>query len=277
MPSTRTAALPDLSRQIRSRLERADDLPARLDRPNLPAARESAAVFWDCFQSLSVKAGVAASIAQAIDIGALYRSFDAFLLFRAGKAAATARALLDVWSSTSLARLRALEGAEPEMVSFATALREELEPVQDELTESLYAAAERLFEQQEWLVVFHQAVEQIVASELGAAQSRAALRSLMARLELSQDDLGRMFGVSGETIRRWERGVTSIPAQRSAEILAAESGLRRLQDLFRPERLAAAIRRSAELFNGESALEWILRGRIAEVADRYEQALLYQA
>jgi transcriptional regulator with XRE-family HTH domain len=119
-------------------------------------------------------------------------------------------------------------------------------------------------------------VEQIVAPDLGADQARTALRSLMTRLELSQDDLGRAFGVSGESVRRWERGATSIPAERRSEILAAEAGLRRLQDLFRPERLPSAIRRPAELFDGDSALEWILRGRIEEVADHYETALLYQ-
>ncbi len=31
------------------------------------------------------------------------------------------------------------------------------------------------------------------------------------------------------------------------------------------------------LFNGESALDWILRGRISETAARYEAALSYQA
>jgi hypothetical protein len=40
--------------------------------------------------------------------------------------------------------------------------------------------------------------------------------------------------------------------------------------------LPTGIRRPAELFDGETALAWILRGRIAEVADRYETALLYQ-
>jgi len=223
---------------------------------------------------------VGSAIAQAIDFGALYRSFDAFLAFRAGEAALTASALLEVWSSTSLAELRVLEGAKAEMLVFAKSLRRELEADRGDLAEDLSAAAKELAgfpDRGEWLVVFHQAVEQIVASELGADQARTALRSLMARLELSQDDLGRVCGVSGETIRRWERGLTAIPADRRSEILATESELRRLQDLFRPERLPTLIRRSVELFDGESALAWILRGRIVEVADRYEEALRYQA
>jgi len=47
-------------------------------------------------------------------------------------------------------------------------------------------------------------------------------------------------------------------------------------EIFRPERLFQVVRRKADLFDGESALEWILRGRVAEVADRYELALSYQ-
>lgn len=110
----------------------------------------------------------------------------------------------------------------------------------------------------------------------GTESVRAALRALMTGLELSQDDVGRMLGVSGETIRPWHRGATGIPAESLTAILAAEAGLRRLQNLFPAERLAVVVRRPVEIFDGESALDWILRGRIAAVADRYETVLLYQ-
>jgi len=53
--------------------------------------------------------------------------------------------------------------------------------------------------------------------------------------------------------------------------------LTRLLALFRPERLPEVIQRPADLFDGERALDWIRRGRAAEVADRYEMALSYQA
>jgi hypothetical protein len=52
--------------------------------------------------------------------------------------------------------------------------------------------------------------------------------------------------------------------------------LDRLLALFQPARLPLAIRRPAELFDGERALDWILRGRIGEAAGRYEIALSYQ-
>ena len=114
-----------------------------------------------------------------------------------------------------------------------------------------------------------------MAEQLGTGRARVALRSLMAHLDLGQDDLGRMFGVSGETIRRWEHSQSRISTAQEARILA-EAALRRLLDLFRPERLAAAVRRPAELFAGDTAHEWILRGRIVDVAERYETALSYQ-
>ena len=115
-----------------------------------------------------------------------------------------------------------------------------------------------------------------MAEHLGASRARVALRSLMAHLDLGQDDLGRMFGVSGETVRRWERGQTRIPTSQESRILAAEAALRRLLELFRPERLAAAVRRPAELFASDTAYEWILCGCIEDVAERYETALTYQ-
>ena len=56
----------------------------------------------------------------------------------------------------------------------------------------------------------------------------------------------------------------------------ASSAVMRLAAIFRPERLPQVIRRKAALFGGESALDWILRGQIHEVADRYETTLAYQ-
>ena len=105
---------------------------------------------------------------------------------------------------------------------------------------------------------------------------RGAIERLMGSLSLSQDQMGRMLGVSGETIRRWKAGATGIPLSRVAELTAAEAALNRLLRIFRPERLPLAIRRKADLFGGKAALDWILDGRIAEVADRYELSLVYQ-
>jgi transcriptional regulator with XRE-family HTH domain len=309
--------VPSLTRAIRRQLDLVPDLPARLDRPNLAGARESVAVFHECFQSLSAQVNLEKALARAIDLEALYRSFDAFVAFRAGESGRTIFVLLTIWVKT-LAELRRgqeagyrlldscevattprPEGAEPEaehahlihFLGHGAGIAEDLPAatrhaalgrpgspvVPGSSIKGALRALSRSPDHAEWRVLFHQAVEQIIVPELGGDQARVALRSLLGRLELSQDDLGRMVGVSGETIRRWERGAIGIPAERRAEILAAEAGLRRLQELFLPERLPTVIRRPAELFNGETALAWILRGRIADVADRYEAALLYQA
>ncbi len=110
-----------------------------------------------------------------------------------------------------------------------------------------------------------------------AAHARAALRALMNGLGLSQLEMADMLQVSGETVDRWWKGSASVPVDKQAEIVAAESSLQRLHTLFRPDRLSAAVRRPADLFGRECALQWILRGRIAEVTNRYEAALRYQA
>ena len=108
-------------------------------------------------------------------------------------------------------------------------------------------------------------------------EARLALDRLMLRLGLSQDEAARMLGVSGETVRRWQRGAVKIPMPRAVQLLSMGEALERLLALFQPGRLALAIRRPAELFDGERALDWILRGRIGEAAGRYEIALSYQA
>ena len=99
----------------------------------------------------------------------------------------------------------------------------------------------------------------------------------MIHLDLGQDELGRLLGVSGETVRRWERGKNRIPRDSEAAILTVESAVRRLLEIFRPERLPLVVRREADLFEGETALEWILRGRIDDVILHYERMFVYQA
>jgi hypothetical protein len=110
-----------------------------------------------------------------------------------------------------------------------------------------------------------------------ANEGQQILRKLMATLKISFDDLGKMFKVSGETVRRWENGTNSIPMDKSATILSTQGPLDKLLQIFQPARLPVVIRRTSDLFDGERALDWILRGRIADVATRYEVELSYQA
>jgi hypothetical protein len=130
---------------------------------------------------------------------------------------------------------------------------------------------------QECHAMYSLAVSTVVSEGIASKEGQNILRKLMASLSLSFDDLGRMFGVSGETVRRWESGAHPIPIDRNSAITLSQTPLNKLLEIFRPTRLPQVIRRRSNLFNGERALDWILRGKIADVADQYEIALRYQA
>lgn len=121
------------------------------------------------------------------------------------------------------------------------------------------------------------AVESWVIEESSDNRGRDQIQLLMKTLRLSLDEIGRMFDASDETARRWSSGVTRIPEDKLARVDLAASALNRLRRLFRPERLPQVIRRPAERFGGQRALDLILQGRIAEVADRYDRDLVYQS
>lgn len=125
-------------------------------------------------------------------------------------------------------------------------------------------------------IALHQTVDDCLAGSGICERGPAQVARLGRQLGMSHEDLGRVFRVSGETVRRWERGQVRVPDARLAELDLMSAALDRLDALFEPTRLAQVIRRPAELFGGETALAWIERGRIAEVADRYETALAYQ-
>jgi len=300
-----------LLKTIKSQIPRTRDWRARLARPNIAGARASAQVFWRCFDSLANETNLEPEIAVVVKQRALLGSSRAFLALRAGERELTASVLLDLWSAACVQEIRRFQEFDFALRSLAEATQRQLETVSrgvdsvlrslaesteqqlkafdaaiyemvgpmDEAADALQRSIQSQLDDDfiEWRLLYNQVIEQAITHGSGAEPARTALRSLMTRLELSQDDLGRILGVSGETIRRWERGATGIPAERRAAIIATEAGLQRLQDLFRPERLPTVIRRPAELFDGETALDWILRGRIAEVADRYETVLVYQA
>ncbi len=130
---------------------------------------------------------------------------------------------------------------------------------------------------QESFALFHLAVSSVISKQESANEGRQILRTLMATLDLSFEELGRMFGVTGETARRWETGTSSISSDRKAVITSTREPLNKLLKIFRHARLSQVIRRAAELFGGERALDWILRGKIPDVANRYEITLRYQA
>jgi DNA-binding transcriptional regulator YiaG len=125
-------------------------------------------------------------------------------------------------------------------------------------------------------LALHRAIDESLADAGLYTRGAAAVARLGRLFGMSHEELGRMFRVSGETVRRWERGQVRIPDARQAELETMAAAADRLEALFVADRLPQVIRRPAELFGGETALAWIERGRIADVADRYETALAYQ-
>jgi len=132
-------------------------------------------------------------------------------------------------------------------------------------------------EDAELLAIFNVAVGERLLAERSAWQGRQVIRDLITRLGLNLEEVSAMFQVPPETLEGWESGRTTIAKEKLALIQAASSALSRLMAIFRPERLPQVIRRTAELFDDRTAADWIMEGRITEVAERYEHLLAYQA
>jgi transcriptional regulator with XRE-family HTH domain len=226
---------------------------------DLGVVREVVRVFDHLLAELNEAAGIEEELAWLIRESALQSSSTALLHLRAGEPDAAVRLLFDTWRQT------------------AQSLGIELPPLAGAVGEatSLYLSFSS-GEAQELLATFRAAVFEHCRISASQAGGREVLRRLMTLLGLSYDQLGRAFSVSGETVRRWERGSHPIPDERLPDLTQADSALSRLLHIFRPDRLLQVVRRKAELFEGETGLSWILRGRIADVAGRYETALAFQ-
>ncbi len=111
--------------------------------------------------------------------------------------------------------------------------------------------------------------------EIKGVRAASILARLKAGLDVGSEDVGAMFGATGDIARAWELGTEEVPDLIFARVIAAESAFNRLAEIFRPERLPQVIRRRAPVFDNERALDWILDGRIAEVAERYDSGLAF--
>jgi hypothetical protein len=127
----------------------------------------------------------------------------------------------------------------------------------------------------ETAALFATYLSRFLAESEAILRARTTLHRLMSHLDLSYDDVGRMFSVAGETARRWTNGASTPASEVLARIGTAEAALGDLLQSFTSEALPAVVRRPAALFDGERALDWILRGRLEEVAARYDRALRY--
>jgi transcriptional regulator with XRE-family HTH domain len=209
----------------------------------------------ECVSELNKAAQIEESLAGLVGDSVTQGAYPVLCLARRGDLEQASHLLVSIWKTTLEALEQATEPAAAEEGDKPKSLEAELE----------------------YLSALNVAVSEVLRLDGNQAEGRNILRQLAGNLELSLDELGRMFGVSGETVRRWERGTHRIPTRRIAKLISAGRSLSRLHQMFRSNRLPQVIRREAELFGGERALDWILRGRHADVADRYENGLMYQA
>ena len=82
-------------------------------------------------------------------------------------------------------------------------------------------------------------------------------------LELSETELGRLFGVSRQAVGQWrERGV---PSNRMAKVATVAAICDLLRHRLKAERIPGIARRPAAAYGGLSMLEMIERGRQDEL------------
>jgi hypothetical protein len=81
--------------------------------------------------------------------------------------------------------------------------------------------------------------------------------------ELSETELGRLFGVSRQAVGQWrERGV---PSNRKAKVATVSAIGDLLRHQLKPERIPGIARRPADAYGGRSMLQMIERGRQDEL------------
>jgi transcriptional regulator with XRE-family HTH domain len=250
-------------REIRQRVEAAARRLGGAERPDPGIVREVVQELDRGLEELGREAELAPELAPLVRLTVLQSAFPVLLGYRHGAPELAWYLLSTEWERVVIAlgarrRWGSSEVREPGLHGAASM------PLPD-------PAADR-----ELLGIFNLVVFELLRAGEVQGRGQETARRLMTRLSLSYDQLGRAFGVSGETVRRWERGSHPIPDERLADLGRADAALGRLEGLFQPERLSQVVRRKAGLFGGEAALDWILRGKIGETADRYETALTYQ-
>jgi hypothetical protein len=210
-----------------------------------------------CVMDMNEAARLSGSSALVTRLGVLQSALPAF----AACAAGNVRAAVD-WISTEWHRYAELAGAMPE--AFTTE-----SPAIDGLDDDKWMSAEAF-------AMFNLAVSEHIAQVNPRSAARQAIDHLRVYLDLDFDALGTICGVSGEVIRQYAEGAGPLPPSARTVIVKADSQASRLIKMFRPERLADVIRRPARSFGNRRALDWILEGRIEEVADEYDRRFRYQ-
>jgi DNA-binding transcriptional regulator YiaG len=243
-----------------------EELGSAREEPLLKGAPsiEATIVFLRILDRCLVRLNRQARLGKKLDVilreTALQRGFPAFLTYSRSSMDRASECVLATW--TEAAHLLGKEGVrEPQEILCGTG-------------QALTGISEELF--RDYLSTYNLAFAEILREHMVEPRAQQTIQELLQGFDLSYDDLGRVLEVSGETVRRWAKGASSVPKQKLAVIDVAGNALRRLLRIIRPEVLPSVVRRPAELFGGLSALDWIRSGRFAEVADRYETTFAYQ-
>jgi hypothetical protein len=94
-------------------------------------------------------------------------------------------------------------------------------------------------------------------------------------LELSETELGRLFGVSRQAVGQWrERGV---PSNRMAKVATVAAICDLLRHRLKPERIPGIARRPAKAYGGLSMLEMIEQGREDQLQAKVRQSFDWAA
>lgn len=118
--------------------------------------------------------------------------------------------------------------------------------------------------------------------QLGQALAVRALATMTQRLDLSDADLATMLWnqsgaeITDAMVHAWLSRIVDVPEQLIDILCEDEMECMKLVDMYRPDRLPDIIRRPAPAFGDDSALSFILAGRIAHVARTYDDALSFQ-
>jgi hypothetical protein len=100
-------------------------------------------------------------------------------------------------------------------------------------------------------------------NEMSPVLTPTLLDPIAETLELSETQLGRLFGVSRQAVGQWrERGV---PSNRMAKLATVAAICDLLEHQLKPERIPGIARRPAAAYGGLSMLEMIERDRQDEL------------
>ncbi|MGN6588399.1 MAG: helix-turn-helix domain-containing protein [Solirubrobacterales bacterium] len=105
-------------------------------------------------------------------------------------------------------------------------------------------------------------------------RSELPLKRVGRVLDLNRTELAALFGVTRQAVERWE--AQSVPAERAEKLSTINAIVDLLEAQLKPDRIAAAVRRSAPAYGDRSILEAISAGDeglvLAELRDAFNWA-----